>query len=178
MNLIEEYRPYKEMRWLADEIESQLQPHCDRINIVGDIRCERKAKTVDILCIPTKINIQTDLLNFGPVRVEGFINLIRSWQKIKGDPLEGKYTKRWHPIGTMVNIYMATNANYGFMMMMRTGPVNHTKRIIKKIHMTKTLKFDGGYLRNAETNQIIPTIDEKKFYKIIDEPWVLPLARL
>jgi len=167
---------------IATDICMKLHPHCEDggLCIVGDLRRDRsRTKSIDIVCIPKMITIQTDLLNFGPTRTDGFVKLVNSWIKMKGDPLNGKYTQRLHPEHDVtINLYMVTRENYGLMVMFRTGSVEYSKRMIDKETKKVGMESKGGYLRWAGTDTIVPTPTEEEFYRLVQEPWIKPVFRL
>lgn len=167
---------------IATEICMKLLPHCEEngICVVDWIRRDRdKGKDISIVCIPKMITIQTDLLNFGPARTDGFIKLVSSWPKIKGNPEKGRYTQRLHPkYDVTINLYMVTRDNYGLMVMFRTGPFEYSKRMIDKETYKVGMESKGGYLRWKGTDNIIPTQTEEEFYRLVQEPWIKPVFRI
>lgn len=167
---------------IATEICIALYPYCEEkgLCIVGDLRRDRsQVSSIDIVCIPKVIEIQTDLLNFGPVRTDGFIRLVNSWLKMKGDPVEGKYTQRIHPEHDItINLYMVTRDNYGLMVMFRTGPVDYSKRMIDKETKKVGMESKGGYLRWEGTDVVVPAPTEEEFYRLVQEPWIKPVFRI
>jgi len=171
----------EEANKIAIEICTSLYPYCEEkgICVVGDLRRDRsQVSSIDIVCIPTETTIQTDLLNFGPARTYGFIKLVNSWLKMKGDPVKGKYTQRVHPVHDVtINLYMVTRDNYGLMVMFRTGPVDYAKRMIDKETKRVGMESKGGYLRWKDTDNIVPTPTEEEFYRLVQEPWIKPIFR-
>jgi len=167
---------------IAVKICMELLPHCEQkgITVVGDLRRERsKVDSIDIVCIPKTHYAQTDLLTYGPIRTNGFIKTVNSWAKMKGDPVGGKYTQRYHPTHMItINLYMVTRDNYGLMVMFRTGPVKYSKRMMEKETKKVGMKSRGGYLRWEKNDEIIPTPTEEEFYRLVQEPWIIPMARI
>jgi len=172
----------EEAKKIAQEICISLYHHCEEkgLCIVGDLRRDRsKVKSIDIVCIPKTINMDTDLFTFGPVRVDGFVKLVNSWLRMKGDPLKGKYTQRLHPEHDItINLYMVTRDNYGLMVMFRTGPVEYSKRMIDKETKKVGMESKGGYLRWEGTDVVVPTPTEEEFYRLVQEPWIKPVFRI
>lgn len=164
---------------ISNKIIDELKPFCIRISIVGSIRREKKQiGDVEILCIPKTIEESTDLFGEDHPRVEGFINTINKWEKVKGDPECGRYTQRIHPSGIKVDIFIVEPDNWGLHMVIRTGSWEYSKRMLGQTIKQAGYYSEGGFLRDLKTNKIVPVKEEKDFYNLINEPWTLPLTRV
>ena len=167
-----------EARPIATDVMDALFPYCERIEIAGSFRRGRKhIGDIEVVCIPRTIEIQADLFETQLVRSPGFVQTVLRWEKVKGDPENGKYTQRIHPSGTKIDIFMPTPENWGIILLIRTGPAAYSKSIMTQLKQ-KGYRCEGGYVKNSKTGYVVPTYSENCVYKLLGQKPVLPFARL
>lgn len=128
---------------------SQLTPFCDRIEIAGSIRRERPyVKDIEILCIPKIYFVHGKNHDHYP----GFIEIVDSWEKVKGNATNGKYMQRILPEGIKLDLFTARVDNWGLQMAIRTGSAEYSK------YLAKTWVYQGF---NSENATIIRKFDQK-----------------
>jgi DNA polymerase/3'-5' exonuclease PolX len=90
---------------IATKIKDQLSPHCVRCEIAGSIRREKPTvKDIEIVAIPKHYNVG--------LFESGIAIVVNRWTKIKGE-LPCKYTQRLLPEGIALDLFFATEQNWG-----------------------------------------------------------------
>lgn len=150
----------KDANLIAEKYLAILKPFCKRIEIAGSIRREKpEVKDIELVAIPSDIS--------------GFVEQVRRWRKIKGEP-SGKYTQRILPEGIRLDLFMATERNWGNIFLIRTGSKEFNIAIMTKLK-EKGLKQENGYL--WKLGQIIECREEKDLFNLIGLPKVEPKER-
>lgn len=123
---------------IAENIKSQLAPHCERIEIAGSIRRKKQeVKDIEIVLIPKPY--ETGLF------VSGIASVINQWPKVKGE-LPCKYTQRIHPEGIKVDIFIAEPGNWGLIFAIRTGSADYSHKVLASAWVKRGYKSVEGYL--------------------------------
>ena len=160
-------------------IHDKLSPYCIKMSVGGSVRRERNpVSDIEIVCIPKLIEESADLFGNDHPRVEGFINTINKWKKVKGDPVNGKYTQRMHTTGVKLDIFIVCAENWGMQFMLRTGPFEYSKRMLDSALKNVGCYSEGGFVRDIKQQKIIPILEEEDFYKLVQEPYILPPYRI
>lgn len=152
---------------IAENILSELKPHCERIEIAGSIRRQKpNVKDIEIVAIPKPYDVG--------LFESGIATVVNKWQKVKGE-LPCKYTQRILPDGINLDLFFATKDNWGLIFAIRTGSADYSHKILA----TRWVKFgykskDGMLTRDNET---YPVREETDLYKILNLEWTEPTER-
>lgn len=180
MSTTEKLMTRQEAKPIVEDIIERLHPHCMRIEPAGSYKREKtQIGDIEMVCIP-----KTEYRSYGlfgkeeEIRVDGFINAINQWEKVKGDPVEGKYTQRIHESGMKLDIFIVTHVNWGIQLLMRIGPWEYSKRILGTELKKHGYYSKDGFVHKKFDGSIVPTYEERDVYKLIESPWVEPYTRI
>lgn len=163
-----------EARDLADKIILKLKPYVERGHVAGSYRRGKvELKDLDIVVIPKRQDIK-DMFGtvIGTKPVQGFIDVINSWKKLKGDP-EGRYCQR-EIDGHKVEISIATKENWGCLLLIRTGNDEFSHKIMTRVRRLGLEQRDGYLYRD---DKMIPVYEEKQYFDILNLPFIEPHLR-
>lgn len=163
-----------ETRELADKVIAQLKPYVLRGNIAGSYRRGKpESSDLDLVCIPKREDI-TDMFGtiIGTKPVQGFCDVINSWEKIKGDPT-GKYCQRIVD-GHKVEIAIAVPENWGNLLIIRTGDKDFSHKLMI-IARQRGLEQRDGFLYRE--NKLIPCYEEKDYFAALGLNFIEPQYR-
>lgn len=161
---------YAEAKKVADEMLSEMQPHCKRIEVAGSVRRKRQeVSDLELLIIPKPYDI--GLLK------HGLPEALDKYQCIKGKlhPDTCKYTRRLHPSGIEVDIFIANEDNWGYLYAIRTGPAEYSHKVLARRWYRMGYRGKKGNL--TKNGQIIPIREEQDLYDLIGLPWLEPTSR-
>lgn len=150
-------------RVIAEAVLRQLQPYCDRIEIAGSLRRNKpEVGDVEIVCIPT----HSEILFFSQV--------LDQYEHVKG-AATGKYIQvRFQ--GVQVDVFMATEDNWGYILALRTGNADFSRRIVGTWLPKHGYNCKDGYV--WRDGQKIPVPYEKNLFAMMGIPWVDPRFRV
>jgi DNA polymerase/3'-5' exonuclease PolX len=106
---------------ISERRMAELAPHCFRIAIAGSVR--RRAPEVgdiEIVAIPKPYEVN--------LFSSGIAAVVQQWKKVKGE-LPCKYTRRVLPDGIELDLFFATPRNWGYIIAIRTGSAEFSKRL-------------------------------------------------
>jgi len=159
---------YKKAKLIADQVLSDLKPHCDRIEIAGSIRREKEyPNDIEIVAIPKPYG--TDLFE------SGIATVINKWEKIKGE-LPCKYTQRLLPEGIKLDIFFASPENWGLIFAIRTGSADYSRFILATGWVKLGYHSKNGILTKDETEY--PVREEIDLFKLLGLKWIDPQFRV
>lgn len=161
-------------RVLAEELVLLLLPYVERIEIAGSIRRKKdNPKDIEIVCIP-KREPELDLFQnvIGQSPVHGFIKIVESMEKVKGEPT-GKYTQRRYK-GETVDLFMCVKENYGCCLMIRTGNAEFSHKMMIAANKRGYEQRDGFLTYDGK---IIPVYEEIQYFEILGLPYLEPEQR-
>lgn len=161
---------------IAEEIIKRLAPFCYRIEVAGSIR--RECPTVgdiEIVCIPEMVEYQDTFFDAKMEKHPGFVKAVDSWEKVKGDAKEGKYMQRLLPENIKLDIFTASEYNWGLIFAIRTGSAQFSHKVLAMGWKKKGYTSISGILTSNSGD--IPVYEEKDLFKIIGIPWIPPKAR-
>tara|TARA_R110000868_G_scaffold408859_1_gene693035 strand:- start:310 stop:858 length:549 start_codon:yes stop_codon:yes gene_type:complete len=161
---------YEEAKKVADEIITLLKPHCYRCEIAGSVRREKpEVSDIEILIIPKPYEI--GLLKYGLPEV------VDEWSCLKGKlhPDHCKYTRRLHPSGIEVDIFFATEINWGYLLATRTGSAEYSHKVLARGWYRLGYRGIKGNL--TKYGKIVPIREEVDLFNLIGIPWVEPKYR-
>lgn len=152
---------------LANEIVALLAPHCDRIQIAGSIRRQHPFPgDIEIVCIP----------KYDIVRSRQFVELVDSWEKVRGDARTGKATQRIYK-QQKVDIFMCGPENWGYIFAIRTGSAGFSHLTLARRWVQCGLRGIEGQLVRVKDNTPISVREEEDLFKLLNLPFVEPRLR-
>lgn len=160
---------YPEALKIAEKYARQLLEYCDRVAIAGSIRRKKpQVKDIEIVAIP-----------WGSKAFE-----IKKWlaqfQKIKGE-FPCKYTQRVLSEGINLDLFFATEDNWGLIYAIRTGPAEFSHKVLASGWAKKGYKSKDGilhhYNEDGEEDEIKYIRQEKELFDLIGIDFIEPEAR-
>ena len=162
----------EEAQKIANKYLGLLKPYCSRIEIAGSVRREKpEVKDIEIVVIPHK-KVLPDIHFIDPY--ERFCEEINKLEKVKGEPT-GKYTQRILPEGIKLDLFMATERNWGNIFAIRTGSADFSHKILACGWVKAGYKSKDGIL--TKNGQEIECREEKDLFNLIGVPFVEPRLR-
>lgn len=161
--LLEEVEP------IANDVVKQLKPHCHDIKLVGSVRRGKNwVGDIDIVVIPKKFDI--GLFAEG----ESIATVVNQWEMISGPmiPDKVKATRRLLPSGISLDLWLANEKNFGYMVAIKTGPHEYSHQVLAHQWCWKRFRGKDGYLTKGST--VVPVRTEEDLYRLIDLPWKHP----
>jgi DNA polymerase/3'-5' exonuclease PolX len=176
MAAAEKQKTYEEAKLIAEKYLQILKPVCERIEIAGSIRREKKfINDIELVCIPSTIKIEDGLFGYKDERSPEFIKLVDSFVRVKGNGA-GKYSKLLLPEGINLDLFMTTKDQWGVIFMIRTGSAVFSQRMVTECKQNGYYVEDG-FLWRKKDNVMIPCPEEEDFFRITKLPYINPYAR-
>lgn len=171
---------------IAESWVKRLEPFCDKITIAGSIRRKKSmVKDIEILCIPKEIeDNQTNLFGVTVTkknRDPGFIRIFTQipYQDVmieKGHPEYAKYIKLLLiPEKINVDIFMATQKNWGYLLAVRTGPAEYSHKVLANKWVR--MGYHGEFGNLVKDHRPVEVPDEETLYDLLKLPYVEPENR-
>ncbi len=161
---------------IAQETMKFLEPHCTRIEIAGSLRrMKPEVGDIELVAIPVFL---ADM--FGERSSDHELNYI-DYSPIGKLVMNGPKQKKVElHAGITLDLFIVTPpAQYGVIMVLRTGPENYSHRLVtQKIHggsMPAHMRMEDGALRIGK--KIIETPEEQDVYKALRIKYVEPNRR-
>jgi DNA polymerase/3'-5' exonuclease PolX len=161
--------PLAEARAIANDVITQLGPHCSRIQVAGSIR--RGISTIgdiEVVCLPCPYEES-------PLFCSGIAAVINQWEKVKGE-LPCRYTQRILPCGMKLDLFMPDPQGFGLQLAIRTGSADWCKKVLAPAWVRAGFHSEGGVLRTSWGRRC-PTPDERVLFDLIGLPWTDPTDR-
>lgn len=161
--------PWSEASSIAEDLVSQLRPHCSQIDLAGSIK--RRKPTigdVEIVCLPLPYDAS-------PLFCSGIATVVNQWEKVKGE-LPCKYTQRILPSGMKLDLFMPDPAGYGLQLAIRTGSAEWSHKRLATAWVRAGFKSEGGLLRD-QAGRVLPCRTERELFERIGLKWVEPVDR-
>ena len=153
---------------IAESIMEQLSPHCHRIEIAGSIRRKRpQVKDIEIVAIPKPYEVG--------LFESGIATVVNQWQKVKGE-LPCKYTQRVLPDGIKLDLFFATEQNWGLIYAIRTGSAEFSHKVLATGWVKRGARSENGILISSNGNPVILP-EEKALFEFIGIEFVEPKKR-
>jgi DNA polymerase/3'-5' exonuclease PolX len=191
-----------EIRPIAEEIYSKLEPYCEKgfIHIAGGIRRKKpEPHDIELICSPKKFKINEDMFNTeqGLVPIPEFITIINKMQGLSGNTY-GRYTKRLYQYGdefdlVQVDIFIPQKEDYWRIYAIRTGSADYSARVIATAWRNLGwVGTENGLRRETECinkngkwtcvsiNPLLPPIweSEKDYFRWSRIPYIEPEKRI
>jgi DNA polymerase/3'-5' exonuclease PolX len=141
-----------------------LKPYCKRIAIAGSIRRKKQdCKDVEIVAIPNKYHLEKFLMEkrLKPV-----------WYFYKN----GAYYKQFKFDGVMVDLFLCSEDNWGWIYFLRTGSEKNNIEYLTAFKKKTGGNSDKGYLRRPDGSKII-TKEEQDVFDLIGKGFIAPIDR-
>ena len=159
---------YKTIKKRAEEILEELRPHCLRAEIAGSIRRKKDfPNDIEIVAIPKPYGV--DLFE------SGIAKIVNKWEKIKGE-LPCKYTQRRVGDGLNLDLFFATEENWGLIFAIRTGSAEFSHKTLACRWNALGYKSRGGMLYSPDNNPI-PIRSEKELFSLLGIGYIEPEDR-
>jgi DNA polymerase/3'-5' exonuclease PolX len=168
--------PLHVARTFAEQFVAELAPACHRIEIAGSIRRKKsEVGDIELIAIPKQ---RLNLLMEPMVDTELDLLLYDSgYELTKNGP---KYKQILTMLeGMTVDLFIADALNWGYIMMLRTGPWEYSRDMV-------TARIKGGMKPNHLTcsdgyvwrdGGVVPLPDEESFYTAWGLSWLEPEKR-
>ncbi len=171
----------------ASELEMMLHPVTERVEVAGSIRRGRPdVGDIELVAVP---RYQSDGL-FGTATVnlltERVDHLIERGYLASHptDPKRGeRYSKLFLPSrGLQVDLFSATEATFGLILLIRTGPAAYSQRFVtdlrrRSLHVAGGALHRGGLGCGAYVCETVPTPDEADVFGAAGWPVTPPELR-
>jgi DNA polymerase/3'-5' exonuclease PolX len=159
---------YEKAMAIAERVKAHLAPHCERIEIAGSIR-RRKADVGDIemVAIPKPYDVG--------LFASGIAQIVSVWPKVRGE-LPCKYTQRMLPEGIALDLFFATEENWGLIYAIRTGSADYSHRVLACGWVRNGYKSVNGML--TRDGVAVPVREERDLFRLAGVPWEQPEARI
>ena len=144
---------------IANNFISEIKEFCERIEIVGSIRRKKpEVRDIDIVLIP---------------KLRG--HLIQKIRRISNVEIQGKKLMRTEYSGVQVDIYFATEENWGILLLVRTGSKKHNIKLCQlAIDMGMKLSSSKGLMKDGN---IIASRTEEEIFQALGMDYVKPEDR-
>ena len=184
---------------LARRVMEILAPHCERIDIAGSIRRQKpEVKDIEVVAIPKKIFVQTDLFGAGyHTPVAGFVHALEQFtaEVIKGQP-DGRYMQIRLKGGATLDLFLPDEADYFRQLAIRTGSSKYSNYVLA--HAWRQLGWCGsdlGLRRQVDCEAVVrgdktswrcinpdgakPPVwpSEEAFFEWLNLKWIAPQFR-
>ena len=177
MSSTEKQISYEEATPIVGKYLELFRPKCERIEPAGSYRRERKfINDIELVCIPSTIQIEDGLFGFKEERSPEFIKLVDSFVRVKGNGV-GKYTQIILPEGIHLDLFMTTKDQWGVIFMIRTGSAAFSQRMVTECKAAGYFVEDG-FLWRKRDSVMIPVPEEEDFFNITKLPYIKPYARV
>jgi DNA polymerase/3'-5' exonuclease PolX len=185
--------PYPVALAVAEELVASMRPHCDRIQIAGSIRREKKVgiKDIEIVCRPTWQSIigqatPTNLLyQWANSDLALADTPISQWIKPNTDEIipwevkpEGRYWRAILTIGAKLDIFIPRRDGWAAQLLIRTGSAAFSEAVMTYAHRVNHL-FADGVLYGPDGNIVCggPEDGEEAVFEALGLRYVPPQKR-
>ena len=158
---------YQQALQIAERVKQELLIHCERIEIAGSIRRKKQeVKDIEIVAIPKPY--QVGLFK------SGIAIIVDKWKKVKGE-LPCKYTQRILLVGIKLDLFFATETNWGHILAIRTGSAEYSHKVLAVGWVKAGYKSIDGML--TKNNQPIEIREEIDLFNLINLKYQPPEER-
>lgn len=171
---------YASAKKIADRIVEIFTPHCepDFIHIAGSVRREKyEVKDIEIVCIPKKEFIPTDLFGGGETFViPSFLEAVNTVSReiIKGKP-DGRYMQTFIKgfLTFKLDLFLPQKADYYRQLAIRTGSGDYSHKVIAEAWLKKGWCGTNDGLRK-QMDCTLTRVGEKNVWKCMTQYPTLP----
>lgn len=177
---------YKKALKIAEEYVRVLRPCCVEIQIAGSLRRRKKeVGDIEIVAIPKfgKRSVNPGLYSLLGTTVEQKVNLLehKLEQLHKQDRLfsYGKNGPKYKELimhHTKIDLFIASEINFGVIMLLRTGSAEYSKGFVTFVRYGTTYFVKGGYLRKP-SGEVVPVRSEEQLFQLVGLEYLDPTKR-
>lgn len=161
--------PLAEAQAIANDVITQLGPHCSRLQVAGSIRRQRPTiGDIEVVCLPLPYDAS-------PLFASGIATVVNQWEKVRGE-LPCRYTQRRLPCGMKLDLFMPDPLGYGLQLAIRTGSADWCRTVLAPAWVRAGFHSAGGVLRREDCS-VAPTPDERSLFELIGLRWTEPRDR-
>ena len=162
---------------IAQKYLELFKPHCKRIEIAGSIRRGKAdCGDIELVCIPKSTMVKNGFFDEFEARDNEFVKLVHSIPRVKGDGL-GKYIQFILPEEIHLDMFVATERNWGYIFSIRTGSAFFSHNTLAKGWVAKGYHGKDGMLRDQYENEI-EIKEEIDLFNLIGLQFIKPEKRL
>lgn len=168
-------RPYAEVHPIAHGLLAELSPYCERIEIAGSLRRERRfIGDVEMVAIPKIDHAFIDL--FG--QPSGSYSLVDQWlAKKRIEPTKnGEKYKSFVWQGVKIDLFLVTPETWGCQFLIRTGSADFSHDIVT-VCQRWNFNFYDGRLYGPYFGDALDTPEEKDVFKQLGIEYIPPQER-
>ena len=167
---------FEEATPIVEKYLELFRSECERIEPAGSYRREKKfINDIELVCIPSTIQVEDGLFGFKDLRSPEFIKLVDSFVRVKGNG-GGKYTQLILPEGIHLDLFMTTKDQWGVIFMIRTGSAVFSQRMVTECK-DNGFYVEDGFLWRKRDSVMIACPEEEDFFKLTKLPYIKPYAR-
>jgi len=170
---------HREALFIAEQLKSELSPLCERIEIAGSVRRQKPdVGDIELVAIPKMIS-SGDLLGT-PISAFARNDFTKLGVVLKHGP---RYVQiALHRARINLDFFLVLPpASWGVIFTLRTGPDTFSRSCVtprsKRGLLPSYLQVKDGAVRHAATGEIIPTPEEKDFFRVLEMQWIPPDKR-
>lgn len=146
---------------VAAAVYRDIEPYCDRIVVAGSVRRlkEDQIKDIEFVAIP-RYEMQPDIfMNMKPTGKNLLFAYLRGKYNVITGGKDGQKKAVFSVNGIKIEIYCATEENFGYILAIRTGPWNFSKLLVTKMkqrgyHPKDGVVWRGRHVVPAPTEQV------------------------
>jgi DNA polymerase/3'-5' exonuclease PolX len=158
---------------IAERARAALAPYCHRVEIAGSVRRGRPF-VGDLEIVAQPLQEPSDLFGEALVAHHGFCAVVNGWRAIKGQPT-GKYTQRRLPEGITLDLFIADEENFGWLMALRTGSATFSHKVLATGMLKAGYSMLNGYVYRRGERMALRA--ETEVFTLIGIPFVPPSDR-
>ncbi len=148
----------KTARGIANTLIDDLTPHCKRISIAGSVRRGNMhdINNLKFVAIP-KMKYQPDIsMKMMPSSVNLLFDHVRKQYDVTTGGKNGQKMVRFNVCENIpVELYMATDSTWGYILTLRTGPAELSKALVIKLKQ-KGYTPEGGKILDGGRTVSVP----------------------
>jgi DNA polymerase/3'-5' exonuclease PolX len=167
-------RPYEIALHAALDLLDLLRPACERIEIAGSVRREcREVGDLELVAIPRRtVNL------LGEPDGSELDGVLYSWNFTLSK--NGPKYKQFTYDGMQVDLFLAMPDNYGYILMIRTGPADFSRKMVTpRPYGLKppTVNVRDGYVYSVPLNNKLSVPSEQALFDLWGLDYLPPQAR-
>lgn len=187
----------KRAREIAEQLREELAPFCERIEVAGSIRREKKeVGDIELLVIPKQKPWSPPSAGlFGEQEkkplalntpIKEYIQAVEKYEAIRGSA-SGLYTARRIPLeepdehtGRLMiklDLFVAFPGNWGTQLAIRTGSAEFSHRILATGWVKQGYSSEHGFLFWGKQKEPTLVREEKELFRMINTKFVEPKNR-
>ena len=150
---------------IAEAVYRDIEPYCDRITVAGSVRRlkEDQIKDIEFVAIP-RYEMQPDIfMNMQSTGTNLLFKHLRSKYNVITGGKDGQKKAVFSMNGIKIEIYCATEENFGYILAISTGPRAFSKMLVTKMKQRGYHPKDGVVRRGRH---VVPAPTEQVAFRI------------